>query len=543
MTINSFLVAFLSGFSPTMNDPTTPSTSTPADSSIVTPTGVSNPRTPPRTTQPDMSAIIDLFVDVLDEGDADRAKLKQGLELLIIDHWKVKKWFDMRFFSSDDVKAALVSGNGFPEELLAPVIVKKVGCVIDYSPLGILTPELTLDEVMRQLAADRKRANSSGSATGSPARKNSSSSDHTYDKKNMPKLGKFSGLDEDYFSWKDTTVNLMGVHGFSNFLTSSDEVIRHPSVGQSVFYILRTAVHGGQAQSIAQAMVDDNTLDPVALWSGLEDYYDTAVNRANVVLFDVRRLLSIRLDPDVTGSSFVSDFRDCLQRLRKNKATLAEDKDTLRALLLVAIQDDAFESVRDAIVQHPDKTVEAILTDIREKETVLNIKDQASSVSGDGTASSRTSRRSVSFSSGSNQKQRSSATAAGGDSGTTSFKNKWNVPKFPDTWRNSVGGPFYKLLIEWRAAAHQQKTQSQLNDLFNTTVEKFKSMTVGTNPSKKGHQTKKSRRTKQKTSASDSNAKDESGNDEDESSVGDETVTRKRIRLQKSRRVVTEVNA
>ena len=175
-----------------------------------------------------------------------------------------------------------------------------------------------------------------------------------------------------------------------------------------------------QAQSIAQAMVDDNTLDPVALWNGLESYYDTDVNRANVVLFDVRRLLNIRLDPDVTGSSVVSDFRDFLQRLRKNKAKLAEDKDILRVLLLVAIQDDAFETVRDAIVQQRNKSVEAILSDIREKETVLNIKDQASGVSGNGTANSRTSRRTVSFSPGTDQKNRSkSAGVKGGDSGTT----------------------------------------------------------------------------------------------------------------------------
>jgi hypothetical protein len=351
----------------------------------------------------------------------------------------------------------------------------------------------------------------------------------------MPKLGKFSGLNEDYFSWKDTTVNLMGVHGFSLFLTDTNEVAQYPSIGKSIFYILRTAVHGGQAQSIAQAMVDNDNTDPVALWEGLETYYDTAVNRANVVLFDVRRLLNIRLDPDVSGSSFVSDFRDCLQRLRKNKAKLAEDKDTLRALLLVAIQDDAFETVRDAIVQQPDKSVEAILTDIREKETVLNIKDQASSVSGDGTSNLRTSRRSVSFLSNSSPPQRHSSC---GESGPSTIK-KWNIPKFPDAWQGTVGKPFFKLLLEWRTTAHKGKTQTQLNELYSTTVEKFQ--TALTVSARKG-QTKKSRHSKKSSSKSDNAAKDDSGND-DGSSAGEEMVTRKRIRLQKSRRVITEVNA
>ena len=61
-------------------------------------------------------------------------------------------------------------------------------------------------------------------------------------------------------------------------------------------------------------MLNDDNTDPVALWEGLEAYNNTAMTRANAVLFDVCRILSIRLDPDVSGSSFVSDFCDCLQR-------------------------------------------------------------------------------------------------------------------------------------------------------------------------------------------------------------------------------------
>ena len=70
----------------------------------------------------------------------------------------------------------------------------------------------------------------------------------------------------------------------------------------SVFDALRGAVYGGQAQLIAQDMLDDKRLDSIALWIGLETYYDTALNRANVVLFDIRRLLNIRLDPDTEAT-------------------------------------------------------------------------------------------------------------------------------------------------------------------------------------------------------------------------------------------------
>jgi hypothetical protein len=79
----------------------------------------------------------------------------------------------------------------------------------------------------------------------------------------------------------------MGIYGFDIFLKDSNKVKKYPHIGQSVFYLLRAVAHGGQAQSIAQAMVDDDQFDPVALWADLEAYYDTAVNRANEVMFDI----------------------------------------------------------------------------------------------------------------------------------------------------------------------------------------------------------------------------------------------------------------
>ena len=82
---------------------------------------------------------------------------------------------------------------------------------------------------------------------------------------------------------------MLGTAGFGRFLTDDQMPVKHSVVGESVFYALRGAVHGGQAQSIAQRMLDKTRLNPVSLWSALEEYYDTALNRANVVLFDIRR--------------------------------------------------------------------------------------------------------------------------------------------------------------------------------------------------------------------------------------------------------------
>ncbi len=191
-----------------------------------------------------------------------------------------------------------------------------------------------------------------------------------------------------------------------------------------------------------------------------------------MVLFDIRRLLNIRLNPDNTATKFLSDFRDCLQRLRKNNARISDDTDTLRALLLVAIQDDDFDIIRDSIVHKPDSIVETILTEIRERETSLIMKDRAASIGGDGVGATRYSRRtSPSTSSGTHSRS--------GGSGETNATKKWTIPKYPDTWRQSFGGPLFKLLLEWRTEAHKGKSQAQLNDNFSTVVESVRAISSG----------------------------------------------------------------
>ena len=76
-------------------------------------------------------------------------------------------------------------------------------------------------------------------------------------------------------------------------------------------------------------------------------------------------------------TKFIADFNKCLLRLKKNKAGLPTDTDILRALLLVAIQDEQFEPVQDTIVKEPTRGMDEILKDLCDRETSLQIKDSA----------------------------------------------------------------------------------------------------------------------------------------------------------------------
>ena len=103
-------------------------------------------------------------------------------------------------------------------------------------------------------------------------------------------LTSFSGKDEDFYSWRDDAVNAFGKAGLVGFLTDKPLITNHPEMAVSVFYALRAALQGGTASTLSTALYDEKQYDPSLLWKSIEAWYDTAVNRANVVLFEVKRL-------------------------------------------------------------------------------------------------------------------------------------------------------------------------------------------------------------------------------------------------------------
>ena len=468
-------------------------------------------------------SVLDLIVGLLAPDTSATVALRTAIDAVFVDRWQATTWADLMVFTSTDVAAAFTPGPDIPVEATAPVVVKKLGYVVDFARIGALTPNTTMNDIVQSVSPSHRRA-TVGGLPHSPSRNLM----QVFDKKAVPTIEKFNGHDEDYFTWKESTINALGTAGFSRFLDDKTVVSRHPEVAESVFYSLRGAVYGGQAQSIAQRMLDEKNLDPTDLWSALEDYYDTALNRANVVLFDIRRLLHLRLDPDNPASKFISAYRECLQRLRKNHARLSDDTDTLRALLLVAIQDDDFEMVRDSIVHKPDLSVESILTELRERETSLMMRDQASRLGGDGSSGTRVSRRAKQASSkkgGSNASSGGRSTAEPGNNFT-----KWSIPRYPDSWKKAFGGSLFKLLLDWRNDAHKGKTQDQLISEYATTIEKIRPASTSKSGTSSGGSSSNDTSTTT-TAYSTGGSSDQQG---------DNAPARKRIRLQKSRRVVTE---
>ena len=130
------------------------------------------------------------------------------------------------------------------------------------------------------------------------------------DKKTVPDLKEFTGKDEDYYSWHDSAMNDLGKVGLIHFLNDTLIITKSPKLATSVFYALRAALQNGTAPNFATALYNDNNYSPLELWTNIEQWYDTLVNHANVVLFEVKWLLSLQLDADVVPTKFISDFKN-----------------------------------------------------------------------------------------------------------------------------------------------------------------------------------------------------------------------------------------
>ena len=253
-----------------------------------------------------------------------------ALQAALIDlmaYWGVESWDDLAVFSSNDLAEVITKASNFGE-LETPIHCKCLGFLLDYAHSGkLLFQGTTMQEIIKSVSTPLATQTASAltmATTSTPA-----ASGHSIERKTVPTLDHFSGKNEDYFSWSEKSMNKLGTAGLAWYLYDTQLVVDNPEVAEAVFYCLKNALHGGHSQHVATALADKADLNPCTLWATLTQYFDTALNQANVALYEIQHLIGLQLDADVLPSKFISDFNDSMLHLTKNKAKLAADNDTL----------------------------------------------------------------------------------------------------------------------------------------------------------------------------------------------------------------------
>ena len=417
----------------------------------------------------------------------------------------IESWEDLALFSLNDV-IEYYKNNKCTEVTLRDK--RSMGYLMKYVKMTPLQPSASL-----AMAEIIKIVDDVGSVYSSHTPNTITVPSQQPARKNVPELDTFKGTDEDSFGWMEDTLTKLGTAGLARYLTDSAVVAKNPDLAESVFYALRRATMNGLAKHVSEDLINLQIFNPIDLWSNIEKYYDVNVNKANVILYEIKRLLALELNTSMTATKFISDYKDCLTRLRKVKAKIANDNETLRALLLLAIQDPNFDTVRDEILKSPNKSIEDLLTDLRERDSSLAIRDSYhNEISGDGLSYSR---RSVAFEKGSKYSKNAN----------TDGKKEWKIPFFPHGWKEAIGQKIFNHMISWRMESNKGHTQQELNNEFDLKVEKM-------NNNQRGN-----KRTSRKTTVQEN-----SGDEKEEENEDDKPQKRARIRLAKSNDILTEKN-
>jgi hypothetical protein len=350
-----------------------------------------------------------------------------------------------------------------------------------------------------------------------PSKKSSDGDGTLFEKFDLPKLSKFNGDRSEWFKWSESVRVALGSVGASGSLTDQDFHAKYPQVSERVFYVLYAALQSGTCGGLARQFEMASDLNASNLWTRITQEYETDTNKLNQSLYMVQRLLGLKLTKDIPVSQFRDNFRTQWLEYRKINPIMANEKDFLRPLMMMSLQDDSYDKVREKILADPSLSVDDFLEELRNREQILQGINGEDMTNIDGTAADSVRGRRASTDKSYKKK---SDHHSGGGTGDSTLSGPWNIPLIPKSWMNMLGKGVFQTLLQWRSAAHGKNiTVDQLRKQFE--VVRYDT----TGDSGKGKKRKESTSTPS------------GGKAEDSTSPSPKKV---RFALRESRRIVTE---
>lgn len=85
-----------------------------------------------------------------------------------------------------------------------------------------------------------------------------------------------------------TLTKLGTTTGLARYLMDSALVTKNPDLAENVLYALRRAIMASLAKHVSKYLMNLKIYNPVNLWANIEKYYDVNVNKANVMLYEIK---------------------------------------------------------------------------------------------------------------------------------------------------------------------------------------------------------------------------------------------------------------
>ena len=344
----------------------------------------------------------------------------------------------------------------------------------------------------------------------------------------------FKGDTGEWYTWSEGVRIQLGSAGVSGAITDSNFAQAHPVMTKRVFFVLYAAILQGNAGSLAKEMEINANFDAYALWQRLTKDYDTEANKLNVSLYLVQRLMDIKLTKSVPVSQFRNKFRDTWLEYKQVNPRMAVEPDFIRPLMLMAVQDDDYDLIRESIIADPSLTIPQFLDDLRDRDTILKGVNGENMRNIDGQAGSTVrGRRAPTHNAGGGKshyaKKNNDHHSSHRGTSDRDLSGPWNVPYIPRTWKQMLGGGVFSTLNKWRTTAHDGSSiaMSELNKQFEVDKQQYPS----------------SSKKRRNSAVQDSTSTTRTRNDDGQTDDAGTSVKKVKFVLRDSRRTVTERDA
>ena len=421
---------------------------------------------------------------------------------------------------------------------VTPVRTMRLKTILDYVTLvsPSLDPSMTFDSVLSlaKAAVARKTPSPVVTPVVTPTKPAGPDFDGALSKKvDLPKLTNFKGDTGEWYTWSEGVRIQLGSAGVSGAITDSNFAQAHPVMTKRVFFVLYAAILQGNAGSLAKEMEINANFDAYALWQRLTKDYDTEANKLNVSLYLVQRLMDIKLTKSVPVLQFRNKFRDTWLEYKQVNPRMAVEPDFIRPLMLMAVQDDDYDLIRESIIADPSLTIPQFLNDLRDRDTILKGVNGENMRNIDGQASSTVrGRRAPTHNAGGGKshyaKKNNDHHSSHRGTSDRDLSGPWNVPYIPRTWKQMLGGGVFSTLNKWRTTAHGSSiAMSELNKQFEVDKQQYPS----------------SSKKRRNSAVQDSTTTTRTRTDDGQTDDAGTSVKKVKFVLRDSRRTVTERDA
>jgi hypothetical protein len=238
----------------------------------------------------------------------------------------------------------------------------------------------------------------------------------------------------DFLDYRKSVEYVFQSRGVKQYLTETDASQLVSSWSEAFCARLHASIAKSTISYINEQLKNESSV--ARLWDGIKNCFDDAGQQLDRELRTWITLFQLTVDHIDDFASFLNTYKTAMSQLRAVNSIALGDAALMRALIIRSVTCEEFHSVMIDLSKNrsiqPDDMIKALEDHYRAHQHRATIAGHSSS--------SKAIRRGTKL----------EKSAGAGDSSSSTKKLGWNVPPFPRTLHDAIGGYIFNQLKRWR---------------------------------------------------------------------------------------------